>query len=195
MFITFDPLIQYSQTRYHWIPWSKPSSHHMSSFFAPWWIFRHLGLCQKPSKCFSYNKFGSITLELGTHDLQATMCQKTYKKINSNSKPYGRYQPRLRSRQTGSKPISSPLTHHDQTWYIDPCHDYISKLSSMSGDTFRPPHVANELFLMLKLSKSIVHIHRPQIMSNHQTCHIWSSDQLSVKQLFQIQNRLAVTAN
>ena len=26
MFITFDPFIQYSQTRYHWIPWAKPYS-------------------------------------------------------------------------------------------------------------------------------------------------------------------------
>ena len=35
MFITFNPFIQYSQTRYHWISWAKPSSTHlMSSFLA-----------------------------------------------------------------------------------------------------------------------------------------------------------------
>ena len=35
MFITLDPFIQYSQTRYHWNPWAKPSSTHpMTSFGA-----------------------------------------------------------------------------------------------------------------------------------------------------------------
>ena len=47
----------------------------------------------------------------------------------------------------------------------------------MSGDTFRPPHIANKLFMMEtsefgrhveSCQKSIVHIHRTQIRSNLQ---------------------------
>ena len=44
MLITFDLFIQYSQTRYHWNPWAKPSSTHpMTSFcvrtdFPPSWF-------------------------------------------------------------------------------------------------------------------------------------------------------------
>ena len=44
MHVTFDPLIRFSKVRYHWNPWTCPSSTHpMTSFsammdFPPFWI-------------------------------------------------------------------------------------------------------------------------------------------------------------
>jgi hypothetical protein len=57
---------------------------------APWWIFRHLGLCQKPSKCYSYHKSCQIISKLGTHDLPAMLDTKHLIDF-TNSKPFARY--------------------------------------------------------------------------------------------------------
>ena len=106
MFVTFDPFIQFSQTRYHWNPWEKPAHTTLTLCcrFAPWWIFQHLSFYQKPAKCISYQKCCQIFSKLGTDDWP--FCQ-----IHSQTC------------QTGSKPIlSKPLTYHSQTWYIDSWH-------------------------------------------------------------------------
>ena len=39
-------------------------------------IFRHLGLCQKPSKSYFYHKFCQILSQLGTYDLLTMLDKK-----------------------------------------------------------------------------------------------------------------------
>ena len=70
----------------------------------------------------------------------------------------------------------------------------------MSGDTVRTPHIANKIFPMAtsEIGRHIQSCHNQYYISaGHRLCHIWSSDQAEQmwKQLFLIQNRLAVTAN
>ena len=111
---------------------------------APWWIFRHLGLCQKHSKCYSYHRFGPIISKLGTHDLQARLDTKQWIIVQIQNRLLATAnQIRPWSRQTGSKPISQQpfdislkstlsvrkalykfnlwllllLFYHNQTWY------------------------------------------------------------------------------
>ena len=90
--------------------------------------FRHLGLCQKPSKCI-YHKFCPIIANFGRHDHQAIL-DKTYRTDLSNSDRYIKFrtvwpgQPikfnRKVAKQEVRQYLSSPLTYHNQTLYIDP---------------------------------------------------------------------------
>jgi hypothetical protein len=75
------------------------------------------------------------------------------------------------------------------------CLMILSDLPIQLINYFPWPH--QNLAAMLKVVKSVVHFHRPQMMFNlHGTWHIWSSDQAEqMCQLSEIQNRLAVTAN
>jgi hypothetical protein len=52
--------------------------------------FRHLGLCQKPSKCLFYHKSCPIISKPGKHDRPAMVDKKHWTDL-SNSKPFGRY--------------------------------------------------------------------------------------------------------
>jgi hypothetical protein len=88
---------------------SLESLFNLCHHFAPWWIFHHLGLCQKPSKCISYHKFCSIISKRGTDDGQI-MGHKKRRIDFSYSKLFGHDSQSNSSRrcQTGSKPISQP---------------------------------------------------------------------------------------
>ena len=86
-------------------------------------------------------------------------------------------------------------------------HEYISNLFSMSVDTVRPPLIAFKLFLMAtsELGRHVESCpNQLYISTGHKLCPIFMKlgiydlqTKLNkfVKQLSQIQNRLAVTAN
>ena len=52
MFLTFDTFIQYSQARYHWIPWAKPSSTHPMLSFCAMTVFRPSWFMSKTFKMY-----------------------------------------------------------------------------------------------------------------------------------------------
>ena len=86
-------------------------------------------------------------------------------------------------------------------------HEYISNLFSTSGHTVRPPHIANKIFPMAT-SAIGRHVESGQyqyyISTGHRLCPIimklalydlQTKQNKHAKQLFLIQNHLAVTAN
>ena len=127
MLITFDPFIQYWQTRHHWNPWAKPSSTHpMTSFcvrtdFPPSWFM---------SKTFKKLHTPQIlTNHLETWQICSS--DNASQKLSDRFFKFETVWPQQpikfdheAAKQEVCQFLSSPLTYHNQTWYIDPWHHH-----------------------------------------------------------------------
>ena len=82
--------------------------------FASGQIFRHLGLCPKPSKTFTPHKFCPIISKLGRY-VHQTMPHKSYRTDFSNSKPFGR---NSQSNSTTKPPNRKYANFSAALWHI-----------------------------------------------------------------------------